>query len=251
VRTLPFGIDAAKEAMESEAVISYELYRICRNTIAADAQHQPIMEKIRSITPEGNFGEPQPDGRFRVSSETLWFKYIIPECRVSPKHIPDLLITVEEHGVFRPFILFECKRRPISRPGPSYAAAFYTQGMRYSHYLGMQYFAVYDGWVIILGTRSYPYLLGIFDAQIERTLTPNLIRDLLRAVRGLELSNHEYLESLKHAARPADPKLLSQQVLPSIARKIILSEKKGAPVQTEKGAIDSLVKHWREYVLLL
>lgn len=230
--------------MESEAPISYELYRICRNAIEADAS-------CRSIIPQENFGQPRSDGKSLLSSERFWFKHIIPECRVSPKHIPDLLITVEESGIFRPFILFECKRRPISRPGRSYAAAFYTQGMRYSHYLGMQYFAVYDGWVIILGTRSYPYLLGMFDAQIERTLTPSLIRDLLRAVRGLELSNPGYLEALKLLSRPADPKLLSQQVLPSIARKIILSEKKGATIQTEKGAIDSLVKQWREHVLRL
>jgi hypothetical protein len=256
---LPFGVEAAKEAARSEAAISYELYRICRNAIQADdIAGQSLSRFVRPPGPsEGavglgeRFGEPHSDNRSLLFSGNFRLVHVIPEFRISPKDRVDLLITVEESKNLRPFFLFECKRRPFQKPGPSYAKAIHRQAMRYAHALALQYYAVFDGWVIILGKRSYPFLLGIFDALIGDTLTPNLIRSILASVHDLENSKPLQLESLIHTSRPRDPEFLSRQVLPFIAKGFVPRKKGEAWSEIEKGKVEYLVKEWREKILLL
>jgi hypothetical protein len=178
--------------------------------------------------------------------------HVIPEFQISKDDRVDLLITAENYKYFKPFILFECKRRPFQKPGPSYARALYRQGMRYASKLDMQYLAVYDGWVIILAKRSSPFLLGIFDAIMGDTLTPQLIRDLLASVRELENNKSTLLEQLKRSSGPKDPEFISRQVLPFIGKELVLGEKERVPIgETEKGKIDYLVTQWRKNILFL
>jgi hypothetical protein len=256
---LPFRIEASKEAMKTEAAISYELYRVCVNAIQADDFNEPFLagffgafEANEEFGSQEEFGQPHPNGKSILKTNDFRFMHVIPEFQISKEDRVDLLITAEYYKNFRPFILFECKRRPFQMPGPSYARALYRQGMRYASKLDMQYLAVYDGWVIILAKRSYPFLLGIFDATMGGTLTPQMMRDLLAAVRELEDNKSTQLKQLIRSSRPKDPEFISRRVLPSIGKELVRGEKEGVPIgETEKGKIDHLVNQWRKEILLV
>lgn len=256
---MPFRIEAAKEATKTEAAIGYELYRTCVNAIQADdfsgrflAGFFGAFEADEELGFEEEFGQPHSNGKSILKTNDFTFMHVIPEFQISKEDRVDLLITAEHYKNFRPFILFECKRRPFQKPGPSYARALYRQAMRYASKLDMQYCAVYDGWVIILAKRSYPFMLGIFDAIMGDTLTPQLVRDLLSSIRELENNKSAQLNLLIHSRRPKDPESISRQVLPFIGKELVHGEKDGVPIgETEKGKIDHLVDRWRKEILLL
>jgi hypothetical protein len=123
--------------------------------------------------------------------------------------------------------------------------------MRYASKLDLQHVAVYDGWVIFLAKRQYPFLLGIFDAAMGDTLTPQLIRELFASVRELENNKTERLKQLQQSNSPKDPEFISRQVLPFIGKELTRGEKQGPVGDTEKGKIDYLVRQWRKEILLL
>ena len=240
--------------MRAEDSIRCELYRLCKNALEADesslsklAHHaQTYLESGETSVEE--FGEPHSIGNSVLFSEPNFeLMDVIPEFRVSSEDRVDLLITAEESKYFRPFLLFECKRRPFQRPGPSYAGAIRRQAIRYARALKLQHFAIFDGWIILLGRVSFPFLLGIFDAEIGNTLRPVLLRDLFHAVRKLEQNDSKPVASLMQSNKPRDPQFISRQVLPSIARELVIHEK-NQPYSgdTDSDKVAQLVKRWRQ-----
>jgi hypothetical protein len=250
-------VDAAKQAAKSEAAISYELYRTCVNAIQADdLKGHLFAEFLGSAAGSGirrhvGFGQPSSDGKSVLDTGDFRLTHVIPEFKISDEDRVDLLITAEQYQTTRAFMLFECKRRPFQKPGPSYAHALHRQAMRYASKLDLQHVAVYDGWVIILAKRQYPFLLGILDAAIGDTLTPQLVRELLTSIRELENSKMDRLKQLQQSSRPKDPEFISRQVLPFIGKELTRGEKPGPPSDEEKGKADYLVKQWRKEILLL
>jgi hypothetical protein len=191
---------------------------------------------------EEEFGNPHSDGSTLLEGENFSIAEVVPEFKISEEDRADLLVTALEHNNTRPFLLIECKVRAVSRLGPSYANAF-LQAARYAKALLLQHFAVFDGWILILGKSSYPYVLGIYDAKIPEALTPAFMRELLHGIRKFESENKtDELQTLQAHSSPRDTEMISSQVLKPMARRIMWKEKGSEPDTTQ---VEILVKNWR------
>ena len=100
---------------------------------------------------------------------------------------------------------------------------------------------------------EYPFLLGVYDAEISKTLSPQLVRQVLLAVKETkQKGGTEKIKALSLRYAPKDPKIVSRLVLPSIAKQLVRNQKSNRWVgQNEQDRVESLLKTWRSEVLHL
>mgnify|MGYP001141015722 CR=1 FL=1 len=128
----------------------------------------------------------------------------------------------------------ECKQRPLTAFGRSYANAT-RQAWSYSKDLDSAFFAIYDGWLILVFRRTPPYLIGVYNAELQTELTDSFASDLFIGL--MEYSYRNKSERLSRLPRPRDPELLKKRILPSVARSIERQQLRDA----EAGEVDEKV----------
>jgi hypothetical protein len=181
--------DQISKVKEKEAYISYELYRLLRNAIS---------------------------GGLVYEDSKCEFKEVIPEFPVDDKRA-DLVVFATRYSRYpQPFLVIEVKVRAYARPGPSMAKAV-KRARTYAVNLGetiTPFFAVYDGWELIVFRNISPYLIGVYGAIKDEYQARNFLLGLE------EFSYKNKREILGRLPKHADPNFLIKRVLPSVAREL-------------------------------
>ncbi|RLI99120.1 MAG: hypothetical protein DRP00_00130 [Candidatus Aenigmatarchaeota archaeon] len=178
-----------RKVKEREAYISYELYRLLRNAI------------IRRLVYEDSRCE---------------FKEVLPEFPVGDKRADLVVFATRYGGATQPFLVIEVKVRAYARPGPSMAKAV-KRARTYAVNLGATptpFFAVYDGWELMVFRNISPYLIGVYGAIKDEYQARNLLLGLE------EFSYKGEREILDKLPKHADPDFLIKRILPFIAREL-------------------------------
>jgi len=192
------------QAKERESYISFELYCLLRSAILGGLIYEDSKCEFKEVIPEYPIGDKRAD-------------LVVFATRYS-KHI-------------EPFLVIEVKRRVYARPGLSIAMAIkralsYARAMRVAI---TPFFAVYNGWELLIFRDITPYLIGAYAAICDRDQAKNL---LLGLEEFAYKSKREILEKLpKHR----DPGFLLKRVMPSIVK--VFEEKKSKR--------EALLKAWK------
>jgi len=178
-----------KKVKKREAYISYELYRLLRNVITRGLVYE--------------------DSRCE-------FKEVLPEFPVGDKRADLVVFATKYSRAPQPFLVIEVKVRAYARPGPSMAKAV-KRARTYAVNLGATltpFFAVYDGWELMVFRDIPPYLIGVYGAIKDEYQA----RDFLLGLE--EFSYKGERELLDRLPKHADPDFLIKRILPSIAREL-------------------------------
>ena len=150
--------------------------------------------------------------RFPATMSSL--EEVLPEFVIGDK-IADFVLVGKEYDRRAMFLVVEIKQRPLTTFGVSYSNAT-KQALVYAKKLQSRFFAVYDGWLIFVFQPTYPYLLGIYNAELEKELTQSALADLFVGLMEFKYANKR--ERLGRLPRPRDPELVKQRILPTLAR---------------------------------
>jgi len=142
---------------------------------------------------------------------------VLPEVPFDDKRA-DLVIVGRYYDQRAVLLVVECKQRPLTSFGRSYGNAA-KQAWHYAKKLNSQFFAVYDGWLIFIFRLQHPYLVGVYNAELEKELTDSMAAELLVGLMEYQYSNKS--ERLTRLPKPRDPELLKQRILPSIAKSVV------------------------------
>jgi len=210
----PEDVDRARKR---EAYIASELYRALKNSLRYIGKHR-----------------------------SGWvLKDVIPEYPVGDKKA-DLVVVGALGRHLSPLLVVEIKQRVFTRIGPSYVSAA-KQAMSYARQLDSKYFAVYDGWILLLFSTIYPYLLGAYHIPVDK-LDESLAKDLLEGL--LDLSYSRKRDMLDRLPRFSDVDFLRRKVLPFLARALAetrVRELKDVGIEaSEDEEREKLLKEWEE-----
>jgi len=164
---MPSFEDQIKKAKEKEACVSFELYRFLCNAISHGLTYQ--------------------DSRCE-------FKEVIPEFPVGEERADLVVFAARLGGAIQPFLVIEVKARAYERPGPSIAKAM-KRALSYATNLGAPispFFAVYDGWELMLFRNISPYLIDVYSSITNEDQGKNLLL-------GLEEFYYRSKKDLLHA----------------------------------------------------
>ena len=118
---MPSGFeDRINRTKERESHISFELYRLLRNTISAGLTY---------------------------SDSNCEFKDVLPEFPIGKGRADLIVFAVKAYSHIEPYLVIEVKVRAYERPGPSVASAV-KKAASYATDLGATikpFYAVYDG----------------------------------------------------------------------------------------------------------
>lgn len=207
-----------QDAKKKEAYIAMEFFRIAKNALN------------QSKSPEA-----------RTSLEE-----VLPEFSIGSGYA-DLLLLVKSYGKVAPWMIVECKQRTLTKPGVSYANAM-MQAWKYAEILPVRFLAVYDGWLILVFQRVYPYLVGVYSCELDKDLNETMISDLL-----IGLMEHDYYGSqgsnrLSRLSKPHDLRFLEEKILPPISTKAVkrygLTSKEQMDEKTVKNRSQQLLNEW-------
>lgn len=180
-----------KEAKEREAYISFELYRLLKDTISRGLVYQETKCE---------------------------FKEVIPEFPIGGKR-SDLIVFTSKYGrPTQPFLVVEVKKRVFSRQGPSMASAV-RRVRSYVIELGARvtpFFIVYDGWKLLAFKNNYPYLIGVYGPIQDEYHAKNLLLGLE------ELSYSNKREHLDKLPGYVDPNFLLKKIFPSVVKEFTI-----------------------------
>lgn len=116
----------------------------------------------------------------------------------------------------QPFLVIEVKVRAYNKPGPSMAKAV-KRALNYASSLGATvtpFFAVYDGWELMIFKNVTPYLIGAYGSIRDEDQAGNLLL-------GLEEFSYKSKRDLLNALpKHADPDFLLKRIMPSIAKEL-------------------------------
>ena len=175
-------------AKKREAYIDAEFYRVAKNALAASK-----FLETRSYVQE-----------------------VLPEVPVAGKKA-DIVVLGKEYERTHVLLVVECKQRPLASFGKSYANAC-KQAWRYSKGLDSAFFAIYDGWLVFVFRRIFPYLVGVYNAELEKELTEKFASSLF--VGLMEYSYRSSSQRLDSLPPPRDPQLLKKRILPFLAKTV-------------------------------
>jgi len=175
-----------EEARKKEAFISFELYRLLRNTILVGLTYQ---------------------------ESKCTFKEVIPEFPVDGERADLAVFASRYDRAVEPFSVIEVKVRALDRPGPSMASAV-KRALAYARKLSRTgiFFVAYDGWTL-LAFRDVPsYLVKACGTIADQ----NEAGDLLKGLE--EYSYRNKSDSLNSLPRHPDTEFLLKRILPSVAK---------------------------------
>jgi len=181
-----------EKAKKRESYIASEFYRVAKGAL----KHSNFAETISSL------------------------EEILPEVPVGDKKA-DIVIVGKQYDRRAILLVVECKQRALTAFGRSYATAI-QQAWKYAENLDSRFFAVYDGWLIFTLQRYSPYLIGAYNAELEKELTDSMASELF--VGLMEYAYRSKSDKLSRLPRPRDPELVKRKILPSIARSIARHE---------------------------
>jgi hypothetical protein len=176
-----------------EAYIQMELYRAAKDAIP-QSQFQESKSSVEAIIPE------------------------MPMLIDHKKKKADLVVFATSHSSRTTLLVVECKQRALTTFGRTYASAA-QQARAYAKRLGAKYFAVYDGWLFLVFRDIFPYLIGIFNPEIDKTLTAEMVTDLFVGLMEYEVRNKS--DRLARLPKVLDPRLVKRTILPSIANRLV------------------------------
>lgn len=185
-KLMKLNSDALKE---SESFIHFELYRILKGFVL-DHSKSKIRDK-------------------KWASK---IKDVLVEVPVNGLR-PDIVIIKEDD---RPLLVIETKKRTKNE---SYSISCKMEKTRdYANKLGSRYYAVCNGWILILMNKArYPYLLGIYGVKLDYDYARNLLVGIIKYSEGEYDSNMDILNSLPKVPDYYD---IEKKILPAIARKL-------------------------------
>ena len=204
---------------KKEAYIEAELYRVLKNSLALVAKYP--------------------------SSFVL--QDVVPQYPVNDKKA-DLVVMGTFYRDTEPLLVIETKQRVYTREGPSYANAV-KQAKKYAEHLDAKYFGIYDGWMLMLFDSNSPYLISIYNAQIETRLNEEFAKKLLTGLLDLRYSNKK--DELDRLTKFGDADFLWKKILPSIAKMFIkyqlqkVEEKYDRQIDEEEER-ENLLRQWKE-----
>lgn len=166
-------------------------------------------------------------------------EHVLPEVPIGQGKA-DLVLAGKNYGRTAILLVVEFKQRPLTTFGPSYASAA-RQAWHYAEKVGSRFYAVYDGWVLLLFQTYPPYLIGVYNAELDKELTDSMLREFLLGL--MEYISRNQSQRFNGLPRPRDPVLLKRRVLPSIAKAFAKAEKERNPerqIDIEKRSIELL-----------
>ena len=167
--------------MQSEALIEHELYCVFK-----DAINEGIRVENSSVTG------------------------IEPQFRVAKGEIADLVVTVEGlYGRKETLLVLEIKRRP--RTVTPYATGV-KQALKYAKGLNAWFFAVCDGWFMLLFRSIVNKLIGAYGVEISKHYARNLLAGLI------EYHWKEKSDYLNKLPKAPDLFYLTETLLPSLTK---------------------------------
>jgi hypothetical protein len=179
--------DRIDKTKEKEVYIAFELYRIIKDAISQ---------------------------RLVYDKSGCEFREVIPEFPVGERRADLTVFATKYGGRIEPFLVIEVKRRAYDRPGPSMARAV-RRASSYAEGLGATitpFFAVYDGWELMVFRHIDPYLVGAYGA----------IKDAYKAgefLKGLEEFSYTGKKDLLSALpKHPDPDFLLKRITPSVIK---------------------------------
>lgn len=134
---------------------------------------------------------------------------IEPQLRIAKGAIADLVVTIR--GLYRPEVLLvlEVKRRPDTvRP---YITGV-KQARRYAEELGAWFYAVCDGWFMLLVKSTTNKLIGAYGVDINKHYARNLLLGLIEYYYSVK---SDYLNKLK---KNPDPVTLKRKIFPKFIK---------------------------------
>lgn len=135
---------------------------------------------------------------------------IEPQFRVAKGELADLVVTVEGlYGRKEVLLVLEVKRRP--KTVTPYITGV-RQALKYAEGLNAWFFAVCDGWFMLLFKSVVNKLVGAYGVKMSKHYAHNLLAGLIE-YRGREKS--DYLNQLPNAL---DTFYLTQTLFPSFAK---------------------------------
>jgi len=171
-----------------EAYIDAEFYRVAKNALTAS----------------------------QFSETRSYVEEVLPQVPVADKKA-NIVVLGKEYERTRVLLVVECKQRPLTAFGKSYANAC-KQAWRYSKSLDSAFFAIYDGWLIFVFRRISTYLVGVYNAELERELTDKFVSSLFIGL--MEYAYRNRSQRLDSLPAPRDPELLKKRILPLVARSV-------------------------------
>lgn len=191
-----------------EAYIDAEFYRAAKNALAASQ-----FPETRSYVEE-----------------------VLPQVPVADKKA-NIVVLEKRYEITHALLVVECKQRPLTAFGKSYANAC-TQAWRYSKSLDSAFFAIYDGWLIFVFQRIPNYLVGVYNAELEKELTDKFVSNLFIGL--MEYAYRNKSQRLDSLPAPRDPVLLKKRILPLVARSVARQELHDAgPGEPDEKAVEN------------
>jgi len=197
-----------KDAKEREAYLSFEFYRLLTDAISKGLVYEDTKCK---------------------------FKEVIPEFPVDAKRADLVVFATKYGGKVQPFLVVEVKMRAYERPGPSIRTAL-KRALSYAKELDATFtpfFAVYDGWELLVFRNITPYLIGAYAAIKDEYQARHLLLGLE------EFSYKDKGDLLNKLPKHADPDFLLKRVMPSIAKDFT----------RDSSEMETLLKSWRRRLL--
>jgi hypothetical protein len=178
--------DQIEKAKEKEAYISFELYRLLRNAVSKGLIYE---------------------------DSNCMFKEVIPEFPIGKERADLVVFVTKSSSRVQPFLVIEVKIRAYARPGPSVAKAT-KRVLQYATELGATvtpFFAVNDGWQLLIFKNIHPYLVGAYGSINDEYHAKNLLL-------GLEEFSYKNKRNLLNTLpKHADPDFLLKRIMPSVA----------------------------------
>lgn len=172
-----------------EARVKAELYRIFK-----DAINEGIVPESVSLVA----------GSYSVVD-------VEPELRVAKGKIADLVVTVKPpYGREEALLVLEVKKRTF-RVSTYLSGA--KQASQYAEGLGAWFFAVCDGWFMLLFRSVVNELVGAYGVEMSKDYAQNLLAGLI------EYRQRERSERLNQLPRAPDPSFLREKLFPALTRR--------------------------------
>jgi len=133
-----------------------------------------------------------------------------PELRVAKGKIADLVVTVKPpYGRKEALLVLEVKKR-------TFRVSTYLSGVKqateYAEGLGAWFFAVCDGWFMLLFRSVVNELVGAYGVEMSKDYAQNLLAGLI------EYRRRERSECLNRLPRAPDPEFLREKIFPALTR---------------------------------
>jgi len=171
----------------------------------------------------------------KISVSGYEFNDLAIEYPTDLKKKADLVVMANYHqGPPSPFLVIEVKRR-VKHSGRSLANAT-KQAEIYAEKLNCRYFAVTDGFIMLLFNRTREYLINACKVEMTEMFTRNLLCGLVEYSEKLEKT------ILRQLPKPPDCYFLVETVLPPIAR--FFASKEGLTKDVVEARTSQLRASW-------